>query len=396
MDQIGELYFDQEHLALRSTVRQFVKNELPPELVRKIDQDQDGTRFPFIIRDKLKPLGLTAIGIPAEYGGSAMSLRSFVVAMEELAKATPAACFVAGLMGPWGGVPIATWGTKEQQDFFLPKIAAGDLIFSIAMTESGGGSDLLGNIRTTASVDGDSYVINGEKVFITGAHVCDYMIVLALTDRDNQKRSERFSLILVDAKNTPGIRVEPIHKMVIRPVGANIVSFDEVRVPRKNLLGPPNQGFKLLLGLMTAHKLVSAADALGVAQAAYAEALAYSKERRAFGQPIGQFQLVQRYLVDMETEIRAAKHLTYHSAWLADKDRSFYKECIVAERYASDMAFKTATRAMELFGGYGLTTDYNLERYFRDSRQFVTTPFTNEIAICQIAEALGLPSSYQR
>ena len=388
-----DLYFDPEQIALRKEVQRVVKKEFTPELMREIDQDPEH-KFPYIICEKLKQLDLSACGIPEEYGGTAMSYRSLFVAYEELAKASPAICFISGLMGPWGSWPIALHGSDLLKDMFLHKIAKGELLFSVAMTEQSGGSDLVNNIQTTAREEGDYYVLEGEKMFITGAHVADYITVLAVTDPDAEQNVERFSLFIVDAKNCDGIDISPIKKIAIKSVGTNILKFNNVKVPKEMMIGDRGKGYFYLLPLMAGHKMLAAADAIGVAEAAYEEAAEYAKKRTAFGRPIGQFQLNQLKLVDMETEIRAAKHLGYHAAYLADKGKSWMMEALVAERFASDIGFKTATNAMSMFGGYGLTEDYNLERYFRDSRQFITTPFTNEIAITQIAAILGFPKSY--
>lgn len=388
-----DMFFDKEHMMLRQEVRRFVKQEFPAQWMRELDQDPNIT-FPFEVRNKLRKLDISGIGIPEEYGGTPLSYRSVFIIYEELAKASLAVPFTAALMGLWGSVSIVRYGTEEQKAFYLPKIANGEIICSVAMTESGSASDLTGNINTTAVESGDDFIIDGEKQFITGADASDYMLVLAKTDPESENKQTRHSILIMDVANTPGIEARPIKKLLVRSMSSNVVSFNNVRVPKSNLIGERGQGFYHLLPLLGGHRLMAVGEAVGLAQAAYDEAMAYAKERKSFGHPIGHYQLTQQKLVDMETEIRAARLLGYHAAWLADMGKSNMLEAMIAQRYSSEITFKTATHAMEIFGGYGFAEEYNMERYFRDSRQYITTPFTNDIAMVQIAGMLGLTGSY--
>jgi alkylation response protein AidB-like acyl-CoA dehydrogenase len=261
------------------------------------------------------------------------------------------------------------------------------------MTEAGGGSDVLGGIRATAVVDGDDFIINGEKMFTSAAHIADYIIVTCITD-PNVRRTDGLSQIIVDAKNTPGIEVRPIPKMAIRASGFNVVSFTDVRAPRSNLLGKLNQGWWQEIKGHNRHRLIGSAQALGLAWAAYRDSVSYAKDRCAFGRSIAHYQVIQRYLVEMAIEIDMARNYLYRTAWMACQERDVTTEVLMLNKFSSEIAYKTVGNAMSIHGAYGLTTEYDIQRYYRDVRHFVTTPMTNEMTANRLAIRLGLPKSY--
>jgi alkylation response protein AidB-like acyl-CoA dehydrogenase len=382
--------FSEEQLLLRDTFRNFCKKELPREYVRWLDENVDF--IPKELWDKVADLGYMGIRIPEEYGGSGMTLTDYVVACEEFATASTAVAMCCGASPDFGGNIINKIGTEEQKIFFLPKIAAGELKFCLALTEPAGGTDILGAIKTTAQKQGDRFIINGQKVFITGAHVADYMLIIAITD-PAAKRSRGLSIFVVDDK-TPGITVVPIKKLGVHACGTNEIFLENVSVPKENLLGELNKGWYNLLEILNPERIVTSVFSLGIAKAAFQDALTYSKQRFAFGKPIGQFQILQHYLAEMAIAIENAQNLIYKCCWLQEKGLPYHREASMAKivaGYASEIA---AIKGMEILGGYGYTMEYDLQRYFRDYKQMIFSPIADEMAKNMIAEWMGLPRSF--
>jgi len=284
-------------------------------------------------------------------------------------------------------------GTEDQKKELLPKIAEGKLKFSLALTEPAGGTDILGAISTYADSDGDDFVINGQKIYITGAHVADYLTTVGITDRDNPKRSRALSIILVPA-DSPGIDIRLIPKVSSHCCGSCEVFYDNVRVPKTNLLGTLNNGWYDVLGTLNPERIGVAMISVGLAEKVFEECLAYSKQREAFGKPIGQFQIIQHYLADMAVGIENARNLVYKCAWLCDAGKPYHVEATMAGLYASQMALDAATVGMEIFGGYGVTMEADIQRYWRDSQQMVFSPISNEMSKNFIAQCYGLPKSF--
>jgi len=383
--------FSEAQKMLRASVREFIDRELPVELVRKWDSDETMSWMPNQIRMKAVELGFTSGNIPKEYGGIGGDFIDEVIIIEEVSRRSPAAAF--GLGGGMFVRLIEAHANEKQKAEYLPKMARGEIGFCIGLTEPGGGTDLLGALKTTAVEDGDDFVVNGQKIYITGAHVAPFIVALAITDKDAAKRHRAMSLMFIDLKS-PGVEIRPLHKISMRGSGANEVFFADVRVPKTNLLGQLNNGFFQLVTLLNPERIVCAATTVGLAQGAFELALDYAKTRTAFGKPIGQFQVLQHWLADMAIEIEMGRLMTYKAAWLFSKDQPCYFEAAAAKVCTSEIAVKTTTNAMELFAGAGVMMESDIQRYFRDARQFTFAPISNEMARNFIGELIGLPRSF--
>jgi len=383
--------FTEEQELIAATVREFCEKEITSEKIREWEETLDF--MPQEVWDKAAGMGLFAASVPEEYGGEGGDMVTAMVGFEEISKASTSVALGAGATIGFGTRPIVELGTEEQKKEFLPRISEGKLKFSLAVTEPAGGTDILGAISTYADSDGDEFVLNGQKIYITGAHVADYLTTLAITDRDNPKRSHALSLILVPA-DSPGIDIRLIPKVSSHCCGSCEIFYDNVRVPKANLLGTLNNGWYDVLGTLNPERIGVAMISVGLAERVFEECLAYSKQREAFGKPIGQFQIIQHYLADMAVGIENARNLVYKCAWLCDTGKPYHVEATMAGLYASQMALDAATVGMEIFGGYGVTMEADIQRYWRDSQQMVFSPISNEMSKNFIAQCYGLPKSF--
>jgi acyl-CoA dehydrogenase len=382
--------FTDEQNMLRETYRKFCAKELTPDYVRWLDENCNW--LPQDMMQKLADLGTHSITIPEEYGGLGLGYVDHCIIMEELCTASVAVAFAAGIALAFGATPIVDLGTEEQKRRHLPRIAEGKESWSLGLTEPAGGTDILGAIRTTAVKKGDEYIINGSKVFTSGGHVADYILVVAITDKE-AKRKHGLSMLIVDAK-TPGITINLIKKMSIKAAGATEISFEDVHIPAENLLGEENKGWYGLLSTLNPERISTSMFSLGIAKAAFNSALRYAKEREAFGKPIGSFQILQHYLADIAIEIENARNLIYKCAWLHDNGKNFDIEASMAKIVAARASDIAARYGMEILGGYGVTMEYDMQRYFRDYRQMTFAPISDEMAKNYIAQSFGLPRSY--
>jgi len=262
----------------------------------------------------------------------------------------------------------------------------------MALTEPAGGTDILGAISTRAIDDGDAWVINGQKVFITGAHRADYIMTIAITDPD-VKRSKGLSVFIVPGK-TEGLETRLIPKLGCHSCGTNEVFYDNVRIPKENLLGTLHTGWYELTKVLNSERIATAMLTLGIAKAAFNDAFKYAKERHAFGGPIARFQSLQHYLADIAIEIENARNLIYKCAWLADQGKPMQIEACMAKIVACRAAEKAALWGMEIMGGYGYTMEYDMQRYFREYSQFNFSPISNEMAKNMIMQFMGYPKSW--
>lgn len=382
--------FTDEQKMLRETFRKFCEKEVTPEYVRWMDENCDW--LPKDMIKKIAELGYLSILVPEEYGGLGLGYVDLCIAMEELCTAGVGVGFGAGISIAFGTTPLVALGTNEQKEKYLPGIMEGEELWAMALTEPGGGTDILGAIRTTAVKDGDEYILNGNKMFISGAHVADYIIVIAITDKE-AKRKNGLSILIVDAK-TPGITINLIKKVSIKSCGTTEISFEDVRVPAKNILGTENKGFYELMSTLNPERISTAMFSLGIAKAAFNYALQYSKEREAFGRPIGAFQSLQHYLADIAIEIENARNLIYKCAWLHDSGKHFDVEATMAKIVACRASELAARHGMEILGGYGVTMEYDMQRHFRDYKQMMFSPISDEMSKNYIAQSFGLPRSY--
>jgi acyl-CoA dehydrogenase len=383
--------FTEEQELMRTAVREFCDKEITGEKIREWEETLDF--MPQEVWDKAAAMGLFAASVPEAYGGDGADMVTAMVGFEEISKASTAVALGVGATIGFGTRPIVELGSEEQKREYLPRIAEGKLKFSLALTEPAGGTDILGAISTYADSDGDDFVISGQKIYITGAHVADYLTTVAITDRENPKRSQALSIILVPA-NAPGIDIRVIPKVSTHCCGSCEVFYDSVRVPRANLLGTLNNGWYDVLSTLNPERIGVAMISVGLAEKVFEDCLAYAKERTAFGKPIGQFMIIQHYLADMAVGIENARNLVYKCAWLADTGRPYHVEATMAGLYASQMALDAATVGMEIFGGYGVTMEADIQRYWRDSQQMVFSPISNEMSKNFIAQCYGLPKSF--
>jgi len=382
--------FTEEQNMLRETYRKFCEKELTPDYVRWVDENCKWA--PDDLLQKLADLGTYSITIPEEYGGLGLGQVDNCIVMEELCTASVSVAFSMGTTIGFGATPVVGLGTEEQKRRHLPRIAEAKEKWAMALTEPGGGTDILGAIRTSAVKKGDEYVINGSKMFISGAHVADYIMTIAITDKE-APRKKGLSIFIVDAKS-PGLTISLINKISIKACGTTEISYDDVRVPAENILGHLNNGWYELLGTLNPERIGTSLLSLGIAKAAFKYALDYAKQREAFGGVIGRFQILQHYLADIAIEIENARNLIYKCAWLHDNHKRYDVEAAMAKIVACRASELAARYGMEILGGYGVTMEYDMQRHFRDYKQMMFSPISDEMAKNYIAESYGLPRSY--
>ena len=326
------------------------------------------------------------IAIPEQYGGAAMDYISYVLAVSEISKACASTGVIMSVNNSLYCFPVHTFGTHEQKLKYLTPVASGKAVGCYALTEAGAGSDPA-SMRTTAEPDGDGWVINGEKKFITSGNVADYCVVAAVTDK--KKGYKGISSLIVDLKNTPGFSVGRVEdKMGIKASGTAELVFNDARVPKENLLGERGSGLRQMLTTLDAGRLGIGAQALGIGRAVLEEALDYATVREQFGKPISSFQAIQWKLADMATELDAAELLLLRAAWLQDHGKRFEKASAMAKMYASDIAMRAAVEGVQILGGYGYCKDFPMERHMRDAKICQIYEGTNEIMRLVIASNL--------
>lgn len=372
-----------EQKMFRDTLRSFVDKEIVPVAS---EWERSG-RYPTEIVETMKELGLFGITVPEEYGGLGIDMVSFALVFEEIAKGW------MGIAGILGSHSLSCWmiakhGTEEQRAKYLPDLATGKRRTAIGLTEPGAGTDLQG-IATTARRDGDHYVINGSKTWITNARYADPLPVLVKTDPTTTPAHKGMSVILVEA-GTPGFTVlKDIPKLGYKGTESCEIVFDDCRVPVENLLGGvEGRGMQQVLSGLETGRINVAARALGIAQAAYDAALVYSREREAFGHPISEFQAIQLKLADMATRIQAARLLIHWAAAGADKGQRVDMQAGMAKLFASEVAVEVALDAMRIHGGYGYSQEFVVERLYRDAPLMTIGEGTSDVMRLVIAKAL--------
>ena len=385
-----DLEFTKEQKLLQETYREFCKRNLTREYVRGLDENT--TFLPQDMYDKLAELGTMGICIPPEYGGLGLGQVERCIVFEELCIAGVAVGFCAGLAEGFGGHPIMALGTEAQRKKYLPRIAEGKDKWSLAMTEPSGGTDILGAIRTTATKNSDHYVVNGSKMWISGAHVADYLTTLVITNKEVE-RKKGLSVLIIDAKG-PGVTIRPIKKLGVHGCGVNEIYFDNVCVPFENLLGEENKGWYGLLNVLNPERIATSMFSLAIAKSAFDYALEYARERKAFGKTIGSFQILQHFLADIAIEIENAQNLIYKCARLCDSGKRYDVEACMAKIVACRASELAARYGMEIMGGYGFAMEYDMQRHFRDYKQMMFSPISDEMAKNYIAESFGLPRSF--
>jgi len=373
---------DEQEL-IQATAREFAQAEIRP-IAAEIDRE---ARFPHETVKKMGELGLMGIAVPERWGGAGADTVSYVVALEEIAKVCASHAVIMSVNNSLYGDPILRFGSDAQRERFLTPVAGGHVHGCFALTEPQAGSDA-SNQATVARRDGEHYVITGRKLFITNGREASFALVFAQTDR---AKAHRGITALVVEKGTPGFSVSKTEdKLGIRASDTAELVFEECRVPAANRIGEEGQGFRVALTAIDGGRIGIATQAVGIAAGAYERALAYARERKAFGVPIGQHQMVQWMLADMTTAIDGARLLALQAATLKDKGRPFTKQAAMAKLFAAEMAMKVTTDAIQVHGGYGFIKDYEVERYFRDAKITAIYEGTSQIQKLVIArEVLG-------
>jgi alkylation response protein AidB-like acyl-CoA dehydrogenase len=373
-----------EQQMIQALAREFAENEVKP-IAEAIDRE---ARFPHETVKRMGELGLMGIAIPEAYGGSGADMLSYVLALEEVAKACASHAVIMSVNNSLFCDPVHKFGTEAQKKRFLTPFASGSRIGCFALTEPQAGSDAT-NQNTLARREGDHYVLNGRKVFVTNGREAAAALVFSQTDRAKGHRG--ISAFLVE-KGTPGFLIPKCEeKLGLRASDTAEFVFEECRVPIENRLGEEGMGFKIAMSALAGGRIGIATQALGIAAGAFGLAVAYARERKAFGVPIGHHQMVQWMLADMATAIEGARLLTWRAATLKDKGLPFSTEASMAKFFASEMAMKVATDAIQIHGGYGYIREYQVERYFRDAKITQIYEGTSQIQKLVIARhVLGL------
>jgi len=376
---------NKEQEMIRREVRKFAEIEIAP-IAQELDETET---FSAELTKKMGEIGLFGMFVSDEYEGQGMDYLSYIIAVEEIARVdgSQAATIAAG--NSLGIGPIYYYGTEEQKRKYLPKLCSGEAVWGFGLTEPTAGSDA-GSSKTTAVEDGDHWVLNGSKIFITNA-ACELSLgvtVQAITGATGSGKPE-YTCFIVE-HGTTGFKAVPMHKkMMWRSSNTAELYFDNVRVPKENMLGNKGDGFHQMLATLDGGRLSIGAMGLGGAQGAYEAALKYSKERVQFGQPICKFQVVAFKLADCALEIECGRNLLYKACWLRDHERPFEKEAAMAKLYCSELMGRVANHAVQIHGGYGLMKDYSVERFYRDQKLLDIGEGTSEIQRLVISRYIG-------
>ena len=367
-----DLKFTEEQEMMQKMVRDFALTEIAPFIERMEEHDE----FPAEILNKMAELGLMGITIPEEYGGAGMDYTSYVIAINEISKVSATIGVILSVHTSVGTNPILYFGTEAQKQKYVTKLASGEFLGAFALTEPNAGSDAA-SLKTRAVKDGDFYVLNGSKIFITNGGEADTYIVFAITDAT--KGTKGISAFIVE-KNTPGLIIgKNEHKMGLHGSRTVQLTFEDCKVPVENLLGAEGEGFKIAMGNLEYGRIGIAAQALGIAEAALEAAVNYAKDRKQFGKPIAFQQGIGFKLADMATAVEATRLLIYRAAYLKAQGIPCGQEASMAKLFASRTAMEVATEAIQVFGGYGYTKEYPVERYFRDAKICEIYEGTSEI-----------------
>lgn len=370
-----------KQLMVRKLMREFAENEVEP-LAAEVDEKE---RFPEETVAKMKKYGMLGIPIPKEYGGAGGDYLSYVMAVEELSKKCATTGVILSAHTSLGCGPILKFGTEEQKKKYLVPLAKGEKLGGFGLTEPNAGTDSAAQ-QTTAYLDGDEYVLNGSKVFITNGGKADVYVIFAMTDKSLGNRG--ISAFIVES-TTPGFSIGKIeHKMGIKGSSTAELIFKDCRVPKENLLGAYNGGFKIAMNTLDGGRIGIAAQALGIAQGAMDECVKYMKQRVQFGKPLSAFQGLQWMLAEMETKVNAARYLVYNAAYAKENQKIFSKEAAMAKLYASQVAMDVTTNAVQIHGGYGYTREYPIERMMRDAKITEIYEGTSEVQKMVISGSL--------
>ncbi|MCL0067304.1 acyl-CoA dehydrogenase [Thermodesulfovibrionales bacterium] len=363
---------NEEQELLRKTVRKFAEEEIAAKAAEMDEKEE----YVWTLWAKMVDLGLTGIPFSEEYGGAGLDNISYILTIEELSRVCASTGVIISVHTSAGTWPIFNFGNEEQKQKYLVPLAEGKKIAAFGLTEPSAGSDA-GSVKCSAVLDGDEYVLNGNKVFITNGYYADIYIIIANVD---QSKDHRGLTAFIVEKGTPGFEFgKKESKLGVRASATYELIFENCRIPKENILGHEGQGLKLVLATLDGGRIGIAAQALGIAQGALDQSLAYSKVREQFSQPISEFQGIRWMLADMATKIEAARMLTYRAAWLKDNNMPLSKEAAMAKLFSSECAMWVTTKAVQIFGGYGYTREYPVERMMRDAKATEIYEGTSEI-----------------
>jgi len=372
-----------EQKLFQKTIREFCEREIKP-IADKIDKEE---YFPKDLYKKMGQMGLMGMTVPQKYGGAGIDRISYMIALEEISRVSGSVGLTVEAHNSLGIGHIYEHGTEEQRKKYLPKLCSGQGFAAWALTEPNAGSDAA-SAQTTAVLDKDEWVINGAKQFITSGDIADVVVVMAMTDKS--KGAKGISAFIVE-KDTPGFKVGQLEdKLGLRGSHTAQLFFEDCRVPKENLLGEVGMGFIGAMNILDRGRTAIGAMSVGIARAALEDAIEYAEQRQQFGRPISKFQAIQWMIADMATEIDAARLLVYRAAYMEDQNIRFTKEAAMAKLFASEMAMRATRKAIQIFGGYGYTTEYPVERYFRDIKLCEIGEGTSEVQRLVISRQLGL------
>ncbi len=372
----------EEHLMIQEVAREFAQKRLVP---RAEEFDETGKLDMALIKE-MGELGLLGVFVPEEYGGSGMDHLSYVLAMEEIAAGCSSHASVVGLHNSLFAYPLLKFGTEEQKKKYLPPICSAEKLGAYSLSEAGSGTDA-GSLTCFAEDKGDHYLINGTKLWVTDGSIADWILLFARTEKDVGSRG--ITAMIVDA-DSPGYSCAPSEKkMGFKASPTNELSFNDVKVPKENVLGEVNRGFNVAMETLNSGRVSVGAQALGIARYAYELALKYVQERKQFGKPLAAFQMTQAKLADMQTRLHASRLMIHYAAWKKDQGERVVHEASMAKLFASESATAITHMAVQLLGGYGYTREYHVERLYRDARVTEIFEGTSEVQRLVIArEAL--------
>lgn len=371
-----------EQAMIKRTIREFAEGEVAPGAI-----ERDRTKeFPKKVFDQLGELGMMGLPFPEEYGGAGADTVSFAIVTEELSRVCGSTGITYSAHISLGGAPIHLFGTKEQKEKYLVPICTGESLGAFGLTEPNAGSDA-GGTRTTAVKEGDSFIINGNKCFITNASYAQYLALTAITGTEGGKK--QISAIIVPTASNGFTVLDQYEKMGLHASNTTELVLENVRVPQENLLGKEGEGFKQFLQTLDGGRIGIGAMAVGIAQGAFEKALKYTKERKQFGQPLSSFQAIQFKIADMAMKIELARNLVYKAAWLKDQGRPFAKEASMCKLFASEMCMEVTDQAVQIHGGYGYMKEYEVERMMRDAKLLEIGEGTSEVQRMVISRLSG-------
>ncbi|AWI04163.1 acyl-CoA dehydrogenase [Clostridium drakei] len=376
-----EFGLTKEQQLVKQMISEFVKNEVEP-IATEIDETE---RYPMETVEKMSKYGVMGMPFSKEYGGSGTDYISYIIAVEELAKACATSSVILSGHTSLCCWPIYAFGTEDQKKKFLPDLLSGKKIGAFGLTEPNAGTDAAGQ-QSTAVLKGDHYILNGSKIFITNGGVAETFVVFAMTDRS--KGTKGISAFVIE-KGMPGFSIGKVEdKLGIRASSTTELIFEDVKVPKENLLGKEGKGFGIAMKTLDGGRIGIAAQALGIAEGALDAAVAYMKERKQFGKPISAFQGLQWYIADMKVRVEAAHYLVFKAAWKKQSDMPYSIDAAEAKLYAAETAMYVTTKAVQILGGYGYTKDYPVERMMRDAKITEIYEGTSEVQKMVIAGSL--------